>query len=72
MATSQLRPGTSGHRVSENTNTNFQFSIDGCRFVFPNVKNDEESVAFVDAEPILLVLFPGGARCSVIAYLIPN
>lgn len=56
----------------ERTNTNLQFSMGECRFVFPDVKNDRESDAFVNAEPLLLVLFPGGARCSVIAYLVPN
>jgi hypothetical protein len=56
----------------ERTNTNLQFSMDECRFVFPDVKNEKESDAFADAEPLLHLLFPGGARCSVIAYVVPN
>ena len=50
--------------------TNLQISVSQCRFLFPNVTGDPDS--FLDTEPILSILFPSGARCTVIAFLTPN
>jgi hypothetical protein len=50
--------------------TNLQISVNQCRFSFPNVTGDPDS--FLDTEPLLAILFPSGARCTVIAFLTPN
>jgi hypothetical protein len=50
--------------------TNLQVSGNECRFLFPNVTGDPDS--FLDTEPMLSILFPSGARCTVVAFLTPN
>jgi hypothetical protein len=50
--------------------TNLQISVNQCRFLFPNVTGDPDS--FLDTEPTLSILFPSGARCTVIAFVTPN
>lgn len=57
-------------KSSTDPNAHLQLSIKGCRFVHPEEKGDLD--AFADAESTLILLFPNGERCTIIAHSIPN
>jgi hypothetical protein len=50
--------------------TNLNLSIQGCKFILPDVMGDGD--AFADTELSLLLCFPNEVTCSIIAFSIPN
>ncbi len=56
--------------ASDGKNTSLQIDISKCDFVFPDVKGDSD--AWIDAENPMMLMFPSGVHCTLIASTLTN